>query len=608
HGTPDLTSILSMIRNGFYISNSKQGTAVYGPGVYAATDKNVAEEYAKGKGVVLSVPLKLTKDLRILDLGKISETKDLLKTLDCKNNDELFGILQARYDIDAIIPENQPAYLVVQNASILKMPKDFSLLLKKQLKTIDSELKTISSKTSWYDSKEGIDKALNNLHPTGAFRALASMCKVNQEEYHDIFGRYLRKLLEKKPLPVFHILSKGWSYWEDQHEGFVNELASGQKENLPKDFTSNPKKWVELIQRIKIAAGPNVSNNMTFSDLHILEVIKLSQLTDFSEDQDTLINCFYSLKSIVYEINEIIGWRGDLNPFHFWHIFLKVSKNLTNEQRSEVVSTFLSNGKINEWSRKKLHLIKLLTDCVTHKHTEFGYPFNNASLDTTLDGYVAEKFKEILVEFEKVSGSSYLSDPSWDLIEKQGFNTLEILKCLGELKAAVGLNADKFFYKEIFSDFLNSGLMEHKDKESILKMLTMLQQDNYGLTFNKKTTYHTTIFGEPVTHAYDAGIFEVINLVKELSCLDKFGLLNKLCYFKSQNDYMIFDQFKKLYEEQKTMPTCLQGVDLKKEKQGYTTYLGFIGEDALNDEISIYNERLKKIYKKYNEVTFYLID
>lgn len=121
HGT-NMLNALAIIRNGFVISNERQGVAAYGPGVYATPD----EKFAEGYGFVIQLKVK-KKNVRYLDWQKIdlnikSQLIEEAKTL---NFIHVFDLLKAHYAIDVVIN----THIIFLNPAALKRPKDLASYL-----------------------------------------------------------------------------------------------------------------------------------------------------------------------------------------------------------------------------------------------------------------------------------------------------------------------------------------------------------------------------------------------------------------------------------------------------------------------------------------------
>src|SRR5690606_38191864 len=76
HGTPKIDNILSIIRNGFVVSNATQGTAAFGRGTYSTHNRETACSY----GDIIELPVKTKSGIRIIDWKKV-ETSHQMEAL-----------------------------------------------------------------------------------------------------------------------------------------------------------------------------------------------------------------------------------------------------------------------------------------------------------------------------------------------------------------------------------------------------------------------------------------------------------------------------------------------------------------------------------------------
>ena len=125
HGTPSFENILSIARNGLYISKNGQGVAAVGPGVYTTIDKSTAESYAKESGIILEIPINLSPKLRVLDWRQ-AQYSDLITKIASEHKispsdtETLFPILFKEYDIDIIIN----THILIENSDAIRPPKN----------------------------------------------------------------------------------------------------------------------------------------------------------------------------------------------------------------------------------------------------------------------------------------------------------------------------------------------------------------------------------------------------------------------------------------------------------------------------------------------------
>ncbi|HEV2524488.1 MAG TPA: ankyrin repeat domain-containing protein, partial [Gammaproteobacteria bacterium] len=120
HGTP-LNAVTAIIRGGFYISDSTQGAAIYGSGLYSSKDRAVALGYGDGASVL---PLHIDPKAKIINLDTMDpQLLEDLKAeakkdgfLDVKGEAEVNELLKTRYNIDVIIN----THVIIQNSAVIK--------------------------------------------------------------------------------------------------------------------------------------------------------------------------------------------------------------------------------------------------------------------------------------------------------------------------------------------------------------------------------------------------------------------------------------------------------------------------------------------------------
>lgn len=141
HGTPDVNNLLKMIRNGMVLSVSseefRQGTAAKGPGAYTTQSFAKASEYVGNAGVVIPLELKQGVKINIIDWAAVKD-KLFIKQLEeyarsQKPKMHVFEVLARDYGIDIIIDE----FVLIQNSSVLKLPKALKDLIQFQASTLE---------------------------------------------------------------------------------------------------------------------------------------------------------------------------------------------------------------------------------------------------------------------------------------------------------------------------------------------------------------------------------------------------------------------------------------------------------------------------------------
>ncbi len=126
HGT-NAEAGLSVLRGGFIVSTKKQGTAVYGPGVYTTPDKREAGGYA-GDGIV--IPMNLSQEnAKTLDWGKASDElkRKLEQEAKDKGFEHVFELLRDRneYAVDIIID----THVIIQNQKAINIEQSLESIL-----------------------------------------------------------------------------------------------------------------------------------------------------------------------------------------------------------------------------------------------------------------------------------------------------------------------------------------------------------------------------------------------------------------------------------------------------------------------------------------------
>ncbi len=131
HGTPHVDNILSMIRNGPILSDVSQGFAVHGRGFYTTPDRDLATKY--GRSNVILFNLKEDIQARVIDLDTVKDNPEFEKLDKAakEHNISVFEYLAEYCDVDIIgtIPEEKQRIVLIQNAGVLKFPKNVKDLI-----------------------------------------------------------------------------------------------------------------------------------------------------------------------------------------------------------------------------------------------------------------------------------------------------------------------------------------------------------------------------------------------------------------------------------------------------------------------------------------------
>lgn len=136
HGTSQ-TGLLSIIRSGFWISDSDlgQGQSLYGPGAYCTPLKTTAESYTKESTVhYLQITLNPHYTPRILEWYRVPETvrqswENCSRTRGYTN---VFLMLREHYAIDIIIN----THVILQNFYAIKVPHRLEKLIKSRIDAV----------------------------------------------------------------------------------------------------------------------------------------------------------------------------------------------------------------------------------------------------------------------------------------------------------------------------------------------------------------------------------------------------------------------------------------------------------------------------------------
>ncbi len=140
HGTPAFVNALSIIRNGLTASkfNGKWGLTEKldlppDTGAYISPSRDLSSGYSGTTGALLSLPVKKSNALRILDLRPPRVSIGFLKQIEAQAKEEGmdFNLYLAReHGIDLVIPptvdnprEGKPAEMLLLNSAILVLPK-----------------------------------------------------------------------------------------------------------------------------------------------------------------------------------------------------------------------------------------------------------------------------------------------------------------------------------------------------------------------------------------------------------------------------------------------------------------------------------------------------
>lgn len=208
HGTPEINTILYMIRNGLVVSSNDQGTAIYGRGTYADKRLSEAQSYAKTYGVVLPFQINAHENLRILDLNT-DKGKKLLESIALKHPDkDAHQVLEVDYDIDVIIAENVN-YLLLQNADAIKFSKDAKILIQAQLDKVKREIQEKTKDDAHVLTEKDIEKWMEYTYPNRGYTQLMRYLEPTfTSESFEIFLKLLERGLEKGLSLPFCIIYK----------------------------------------------------------------------------------------------------------------------------------------------------------------------------------------------------------------------------------------------------------------------------------------------------------------------------------------------------------------------------------------------------------------
>lgn len=122
HGT-SIVNALSILRNGFVMSNDRQGRALFGPGIYTTPDENEAKSYGE-----FIIPLSIKKRIgRILNWAQMKPSLQSIfkdEAIQRKFSD-VFEMLKIDFGVDVIIN----THIIILNPAVLKYPKDLRVYL-----------------------------------------------------------------------------------------------------------------------------------------------------------------------------------------------------------------------------------------------------------------------------------------------------------------------------------------------------------------------------------------------------------------------------------------------------------------------------------------------
>jgi hypothetical protein len=127
---------LGIGRNGFYLSTSTQGTAVYGAGVYSSKDKNIADGY----GDIIELKVREDQNLRIIDWSSVENHPAINRLKTQYHGSDFFLYLADKCDVDIV----QNGHTLILNAGALEELSPLQLLrqqIKKHVSLLEEESK-----------------------------------------------------------------------------------------------------------------------------------------------------------------------------------------------------------------------------------------------------------------------------------------------------------------------------------------------------------------------------------------------------------------------------------------------------------------------------------
>ena len=170
HGTP-LAVIPAIMRGGFYISDSTQGMASFGSGLYSTKDRTFALGYSES---VLPLHIDTDKKINIINLDKMNA--ELLQNLQEESRKSGFldvnELLKIYYKIDIIIHE----HVLIQNMAVVK---------KSTLADLSSVYRTLFEEQFMTDLKVGNE----------SFYLISEAGNLSFQEAHKSFEHYMNLCL-----------------------------------------------------------------------------------------------------------------------------------------------------------------------------------------------------------------------------------------------------------------------------------------------------------------------------------------------------------------------------------------------------------------------------
>lgn len=206
HGHPEISSGLSIMRQGLFISGGefKQGTAAMRRGGYTTHNLSLASGFAKGKGLIFRLPVKRDPRTRILDWRSV-KTHPWIKKIESQySHRDLFEVLAREFGVDIIVN----GHVLIQNISALEMNTSLDALLQSIADSIDG---------LQYSTPKEIDEGLKVMREFGALKSYQSALGSGEVTWPDTtpLARVLRHRIlsgesinPAKDLPLLRAMSE----------------------------------------------------------------------------------------------------------------------------------------------------------------------------------------------------------------------------------------------------------------------------------------------------------------------------------------------------------------------------------------------------------------
>lgn len=244
HGTPDVVNLINMLHNGCLMSKNGQGGSAFGSGFYTTKDTGTAKTYAKDTGLIIPLEIKYSDKIRILDRSD-PKTGDFIKQIQViYPGRDVNEILFTEFDVDIVLN----SYAIVQNAAVLKLPKDPEALIQAQIQMTNNEVLQVLKMDMDYAKFERLAKTwLLHLDPNDGFTLMLKILGgTAPSDGIELIGNYLDQQMKKGSIHAADLVAtRALSTKTD----LAIELIT---KNIPSITPENVKAWYEVKRKFSL--------------------------------------------------------------------------------------------------------------------------------------------------------------------------------------------------------------------------------------------------------------------------------------------------------------------------------------------------------------------